>query len=189
MDDETRHADELTAHQDEEQQVSVHADDVKQTGDHLVRNMFWTVLICGVALDRAVKWFEVAGIGVGQTVEAIPGVLNLSHVQNRGVGFGLLEGVVWVPILIAVLVCAAIACAYLRLRPLPKLVAVALGLLGAGAIGNLIDRLFFGHVIDLFEIAFIRYPVFNIADSMVTVGSILLVFWLLFKSGTERESG
>jgi len=151
----------------------------------LSKSLFWTVLICGVAIDRAVKWLEVAGMTVGQTIEAIPGVLNLTYVQNRGVGFGMLQGLIGVPILVSVVVLAAIAIAYRRIRPLPKLVAIALGLLGAGALGNLIDRVFFGHVVDIFELAFIRYPVFNVADSMVTIGSILLVYWLVFRSGSH----
>ena len=186
--DDTKPIDERTEPSDEQQRIPTSDEHAQHKADSLARSLFWMILICGIAVDRAVKWFEIAGMTLGQSIEAIPGILNLTYVRNRGVGFGMLEGVIWVPILVSVLVCAAILFAYLRVRPLPKLVAIALGLLGAGAIGNLIDRLFFGHVVDLFELAFIRYPVFNVADIMVTIGSILLVFWLLFKSPDKRES-
>jgi len=149
--------------------------------------LFWTVLICGVLLDRAVKWAEVAGMSVGQSVEAIPSILNFTYVQNRGVGFGLFQGITWLPILINLLVFATVAWMFYRWRPVPTLVAIGSGLLCAGALSNLIDRLFFGHVVDIFELAFIRYPVFNVADSLITVGCIILVFWLLFKSGSILE--
>ncbi|MCL2492205.1 MAG: signal peptidase II [Coriobacteriia bacterium] len=153
----------------------------------LSTSLFWAVLISGVALDRAVKWFEVSGMAVGQSIEAIPQVLNFTYVQNRGVGFGLFEGALWLPILMCVIVFVATAYAFARLRPMPYLVALGLGLLCAGAIGNLIDRIFFGYVVDIFDLTFIRFPVFNVADSMVTIACIILVFWLLSKSGDAVE--
>ena len=153
----------------------------------LSTSLFWAVLISGVALDRAVKWFEVSGMAVGQSIEAIPQVLNFTYVQNRGVGFGLFEGALWLPILMRVIVFVATAYAFARLRPMPYLVALGLGLLCAGAIGNLIDRIFFGYVVDIFDLTFIRFPVFNVADSMVTIACIILVFWLLSKSGDAVE--
>jgi len=151
------------------------------------RSLFWTILISGIALDRAVKWAELAGMELGQRIELIPHVLNLTYVRNRGVGFGLFEGVIWLPILVTILVCIASAIALYRIRPLPLLLASGLGLLCAGAIGNLIDRLFFGYVIDIFELAFVRYPVFNVADAMVNIGCVMVVYWLIFSSGSFLE--
>jgi signal peptidase II len=151
------------------------------------RSLFWAILIGGVALDRAVKWLEIAGMSIGDSIEAVPGVLNLTYVANRGVGFGLFQGSIWLPIAVSVLVLAIAAVVLARTHPLTTLPAVGWGLLCAGAIGNLMDRLFFGHVVDIFELAFIRYPVFNVADIFVTCGSIALIVWLLLGRDDGRD--
>ena len=149
--------------------------------------LFCVIFLLGVAADRWVKWREMAEMTVGQSIEVIPYILNFTYVRNTGVGFGLFAGVTWLPITVTVIVLGSVAYAWYRLRPMPTLLAIAMALLSAGAVGNLIDRLSYGYVVDLFDLAFIDFPVFNVADLMVNIGCGMIIIWLLFKSGAYFE--
>jgi signal peptidase II len=120
---------------------------------------------------------------VGQSFEVIGGILDFTYVKNTGVGFGMLDGVKWVPILAASVVLVGVILIWRQLRPMPMFLAITLALFCAGAAGNLIDRLVYGYVVDLFDLAFIRFPVFNVADILINVGCALLIGWLIFGSG------
>ena len=144
--------------------------------------LFGVILFFGVALDRLVKWQVAEQMTVGQSVVAIPNVLNFTYVHNTGVGFGMFANVTWLPLVVTAIVAGCIAYAWYRLKPMPTLLAIALAFLGAGATGNLIDRLTYGYVVDLFDLAFMTFPVFNVADITINVGCALVITWLLFGS-------
>ena len=81
------------------------------------------------------------------------------------------------------MVCVAIVVFLLREKTVAPLLRVSLSILLGGAIGNLIDRLLYGYVVDMIHVKFIDYPVFNIADSATVIGTILLAWYILFKTG------
>jgi signal peptidase II len=117
----------------------------------------------------------------------LPPVLSLTHVQNMGAAFSLLQGQRWFFIGTALVVLGAVAWVWWRYRPTDTWVVLALGLAVGGAVGNLIDRATAGTVTDFID--FQVFPVFNIADSSIVVGVAILVVWLLFvQPGQDRGS-
>ena len=137
-----------------------------------------TVIICVavIILDQVSKYFADTMIAGGSTVPLIPGVLELANVHNAGVAWGMLQGGRWIFIVLTVVV-SAILVYYLFFRKdqLGTLARGSLSLILAGAVGNLIDRACLGYVRDMIYVSAIHFPVFNIADSAVTVGAVLLL--------------
>lgn len=109
----------------------------------------------------------------------IPGFLKLSGTKNTGIAFGALSGSVWLLPLLTGLVTGLIVLYIIISRP-RGLLAVGLSLILGGALGNLIDRLLFGYVIDFIELLFVRFAVFNAADIAITVGCFLCFIAILF---------
>ncbi len=133
-----------------------------------------------VALDQYVKYLVLQNIPLGVHVPLIPGVLELTHVQNTGAAFSLFSGHTWVLALVSLVMSAALAAALWKgffRHPLGKL---TLALLLAGAVGNLIDRVFRGFVVDMFNVLFVTFAVFNVADICVVVGGIAAGLYYLF---------
>ena len=110
------------------------------------------------------------------------GFMDLTFVENRGVAFGMFSGQRWFILLLTGIIAVCLIYFY---KTLPRIkeyipVRVSLVLVLAGAIGNIIDRVFRGYVVDFFEFTFFEWPVFNVADIYVVVGVILLAFLIMF---------
>jgi signal peptidase II len=106
-------------------------------------------------------------------------LFELSYVRNTGAAFGMLPGLRWVFVAISVAVLAGVAWVWFRYKPTFWPVVVALGLVIGGDIGNLVERAAGGRVTDFLYVHY--WPVFNLADSAIVVGEIILVAWLLFR--------
>lgn len=140
-----------------------------------------TVLI--LLLDQGTKvWAEKAL--TDEPLVLIPGALELTYLENRGAVWGLMQG--WrIVFLVATFVfLLIIAWFYLRKRKdMTMLTRIILSLLFSGAIGNLIDRAFLGYVRDMIYVSLINFPVFNVADSAITIAAALLVIETFFVKG------
>lgn len=146
-----------------------------------------------LALDQVSKYLIQLYLSpVGTSLPLIDGVFHLTNVHNIGAAWGMMQGFRWLFIPLTILV--AIVLVYLMIRYRKKLCVfsrITLALLFAGAVGNLIDRVALSYVRDFFDFIWIKFPVFNIADSSLTIGCILLVIDALFlkeKSMFERIS-
>jgi signal peptidase II len=141
---------------------------------------FWVTAGTVVALDQAVKALVEAVLPYGRPQPVIPGVLWFTHVHNPGVAFGQLAGAGWVLVALA-LGAAAFILGYrarlLRQGELPAILTFGLALPLGGALGNAIDRVRIGKVVDFFDLGW--FPVFNVADSAITVGAGLLLLYFL----------
>jgi signal peptidase II len=138
-------------------------------------------------LDQAIKWFITTHLHVGQSVTVIPGYLKILYVRNTGAAFSILPHQTALLIVIAVVVITAVAIMGRRLAHGRRSVQVALGLLLGGALGNLIDRVVRGYVVDYVDISKIDFPVFNLADAAVCVGVVWLVCFGLFSPSLRSE--
>ncbi len=131
-----------------------------------------------IVLDQLTKWSVRAGLVLGQSIDVLP-FFSITHVQNTGIAFGLLqfEFLRWVLVLIALGVAIAIlwSCKHGKLTEH----YAAWGLIAGGAVGNAIDRIAFGTVTDFIDVHF--WPAFNVADSALTIGVLLLVWHALRK--------
>ena len=142
------------------------------------KRMFRLIMIAVLIVDRVTKELA-AGIPAEGTV-LLPGVIGLRYAENRGIAFSMLNGYAR---LMGVLRLALIAAGYLWLqkKELAAFPLTGLALMAGGAAGNMLDRLIRGAVPDMIELQFIRFPVFNIADSCLTAGCALVIISLLFR--------
>ena len=133
-------------------------------------------LIGGVVLlaDQLSKHLLLASFPPGHSLPLIPGLLHLTYVQNTGAAFGLLKGQQVLFIGLALLVLGWIAWELLTKPSVPPLMAWGCGLILGGAVGNLIDRLRWGYVVDFIDVRI--WPVFNLGDSAITIGVGLLIW-------------
>jgi len=144
------------------------------------RGLFWGITLAVIALDRVTKMLAPGLPAEGITL--IPGVIGLRYAENRGIAFSLLSGY---PRLLGVVSLMLIAAGYLWLRKkqFGSFPMAGLALMAGGAAGNMIDRLISGYVPDMIETLFMHFPIFNIADSCLTVGCVMLVISLLARPG------
>lgn len=145
----------------------------------MLRYLWLSVAV--VVFDQLSKWWAVSELALGESRVLIPHFFNLTLVHNYGAAFGMLaQAGGWQRFLfggIAVLAAVIITAILRRLRPGAGWVAVALGLILGGAIGNLIDRIYLGYVIDFADVYWRthHWPAFNLADSAITIGAVMLV--------------
>lgn len=140
------------------------------------------ILLIGV--DQITKLLTVKYLMPVDTITIIDGFFKLTYVENRGAAFGFLQGAKWLFVIIAVVLVIAGAFYYKKLakKKGSGLIRVSLILIGAGAVGNVIDRVIRGFVVDMFDFYIFgyNYPVFNFADICVCVGAVLLVISVFF---------
>ena len=135
-----------------------------------------------ILLDQVTKLLALQNLKGQNPVTLIPDVFQLLYVENRGAAFGILQNRQWVFLIITVIVLAALVWA------LPKIpqerhflpLTLCLCFIGAGAVGNMIDRIFRGYVVDFFYFKLIDFPVFNVADIYVTTAAVILIVLIVF---------
>lgn len=136
------------------------------------------VTIIGLIADQWLKWWVSRHVALGGFHEFIPGVLGITNLHNSGAAWSILEGKQWFFILISILALIVIGICLYRTRR-DRWMTVCFSLILAGTLGNFIDRLRFGYVVDMFQTMFISFPIFNIADACLTVGIIWLIIIIL----------
>jgi signal peptidase II len=136
-----------------------------------------------LVLDQVSKSWVAAKIGLYETIRVIPGFFNLTHVRNKGAIFGVfnhLRGNSMALVLtgLSILAFILVLVYFFKTPPEQKLSRFTLALVMAGALGNQIDRIFRGSVVDFLELHYKRFywPTFNLADSCVSIGAILLIY-------------
>lgn len=135
-----------------------------------------------ILLDQGTKFWALASLKPIHNMTLVEGFMDLTFVENRGVAFGMFSGQRWFILLLTGIIAIGLIWFY---KAMPKKkeyfpLRVSLVLVLSGAIGNIIDRLFRGYVVDFFEFTFFEWPVFNVADIYVVVGVILLALMILF---------
>ena len=146
-----------------------------------------------VAADRLTKWLASTRIEVGNNLQVIPHVFAISHVENPGAAFSLFndssspQRVRWLLLIFSLVAAVAVLAALVKLGRRITATSLGLALILGGALGNAYDRLRFGYVIDFLEVHIIHYhwPDFNVADSAIVVGGILLLYDAMF-AGKEQ---
>lgn len=144
--------------------------------------MTFIALVIGLLLavaDQVIKYFISVNLKPVGSVTVIDNILDLTYVENRGVAFGMFSGMRWIFIALTVLLVCAIIFYMFKKKPQSKLFYVCTALIVGGGIGNLIDRIFYGYVIDYISLSFFQ-PVCNFADYCITIGTVLLVIYVLF---------
>jgi len=133
-----------------------------------------------VALDQYTKYLTVLHIPLYGHVDMMPGFLGLTYVRNTGAAFSSFEGQQWLFVLIFLVFTAAVLWEYFK-KPLPftRLERFCIAAVYGGGLGNMVDRVRLGYVVDMIETEFMEFPVFNVADCFICCGCILLLVHLL----------
>ncbi|MEY8444690.1 signal peptidase II [Enterococcus ratti] len=149
--------------------------------------IYFIISGCLIVLDQWVKWEIVNDLSLGEIKTLMPGVLSLHHIRNTGAAWSMLEGKMWFFTVITVLaVIIVITLMIKKRRQGSRWLMTGLCLILAGAIGNFIDRLRLGYVVDMFQTDFINFPIFNVADVTLVCGVICILIDIILD---EKELG
>ena len=147
--------------------------------------MYILIIVLGFILDRISKSYAVNNF----IENPRPGFLiNLTYLENRGAAFGILQDSRIFFILLTLAIVGYLIYYFIKnYKTSPKILNVSIAFIISGALGNFYDRLFNGYVVDFLDFAFIDFPVFNVADIFVTVGSFLLIIYMIFLEEKQGE--
>ena len=143
-----------------------------------------------VVLDQVSKLLVVANLGLHESIEIIPGILRFTYIQNDGAAFGSMDEHRWVFMVLSTVAIVAILVYLFWKKPQNKLLLASLILVTGGGIGNMIDRVALGYVVDFID--FCAFPkiwmwIFNVADSFVCVGAGMLALWMILDTVKEYK--
>ena len=133
-----------------------------------------------VAADQFTKYLTVANIPLYADVPFLPGIVQLTYVQNTGAAFSSFEGQQWLFALIFAVLTVLVIWEYRKkAMPFSTFERWCIAAIYGGGLGNMIDRVRLGYVVDMIETEFMRFPVFNVADCFITCGCIAMIVSLL----------
>ncbi len=131
--------------------------------------------------DRLTKAYIAANMKLGESIPVIEDVFHITYKTNTGAAFSILSGKVPFLIVATLLIIVALVALILVKKPKSKIFQASVALILSGAIGNLVDRVLLGHVVDFLDARFINFPIFNVADICVVCGAALFCLYV-FKS-------
>ena len=152
--------------------------------------MIWTIFIilAVVGLDQWTKILALEQLRPIQTLPIVQDVLHLTYVENRGAAFGMLAEHRWVFMVFSILAILAILVWLWKEKPKSIWLRCAASFIVGGGIGNMIDRIALGYVVDFVDFRLINFAIFNAADSFVCVGAGLIVLWVILSEIKEKKS-
>ncbi|QCT74600.1 signal peptidase II [Macrococcoides canis] len=144
-----------------------------------------------IIVDQLTKYMIVKSMEIGESISIIGDILKITSHRNYGAAWGMLQNQMMFFYIITVIVLIALCYFYYKEAADNLLMQSGLMLIFAGAIGNFIDRLFRGNVVDFIDTKIINYdfPIFNVADSCLTIGVFILLYELLFNQKEEKQHG
>lgn len=153
--------------------------------------MTFIIAAVSIAADQLIKILVINNLKPVKSVTVIENLLNFTYVENKGMAFGMLANQRWIFIALTSAVIAALAVAVFKLKKQGTMFYISAALLIGGGIGNMIDRLLYGYVVDYISLSFFP-PVCNFADYCVTAGVMMLLIYLFFftdflKSDKEKK--
>ena len=151
--------------------------------------MLYALIVAAlIAADQGLKYWGVSHLSVGQSAPLLPGVMQLTRLHNTGAAWSSFSGMTAVLAVVTVVLMALVLWLLIK-----KIVRHPLGVAGCllilgGGMGNLIDRIFRGYVVDMFDLLLFQYPIFNLADCFVVVGAVLgAIYYLFLYEKTDRR--
>ena len=147
-----------------------------------------------LVLDQITKYVIQTHVRLNDSITVVPGFFNITHVRNKGAAFGILSTLpeFWrSAFFITVTLVAVAAISALIMKTHERLLVYAFSLIAGGAIGNVVDRIRYGEVVDFIQwyIKLYYWPSFNVADSAISIGVVLLAFEMLFGKPREGVAG
>lgn len=150
--------------------------------------MIYLILTIGLILiDQITKIITLKQLAPIGSVTIIENILSFTYVENRGAAFGIMQNSRIFFLIFTVILIGAIIYYTIKTKQNSKFYLISTSLIIAGGLGNFIDRLFRGYVVDMIEVTFIDYPVFNFADICIVIGAILFCVYMLFSKPENTE--
>jgi len=144
--------------------------------------MIWvliSIIVGSVALDQLTKWLTVVYLEHGETVPLWKGVFHFTHAQNTGAAWGILKDDRWLFMIFSTMAIIALSVYLFGFCKQSKWMKIAISMIIGGGIGNMIDRVLLGHVTDFLDFRLIDFPIFNVADCFITIGSFTVIGFLI----------
>lgn len=144
--------------------------------------MYIFIIILGIVIDRVTKLLSIKHLKGKESITVIKVFFSFDYVENEGAAFGILQGKQYILSVIAGIMVIAMIVYLIKYKPSSKLLKLSLALVISGAIGNLIDRLYYKYVVDFISFHYkdvYYFPNFNVADILVVVGTFLLSFYII----------
>ena len=151
----------------------------------------WICIVVGVVfLDQLTKWLTVIFLDVYETAPFISWFMDFHHIRNTGAAWGMFgePDQRWIFMTLSSVAIIAILLFVFIAKPKSLLLRTALAFIVGGGIGNMIDRIFLEYVVDFLRFTFIKFPVFNVADSFVCVGAAMMVLYILIDTVKEYKN-
>lgn len=150
--------------------------------------MLYILVFCVVlGLDFITKILAIKNLQPISTIPILKGIFHLTYVENKGAAFGMFQNARIFLVIAAVLCAIYIVYFLLKSKNKSKLLNMGLVFVLAGAVGNLLDRIFRGFVVDFLDFRLINFPVFNIADIFVCVGALFIMIFIIFFDEKTKE--
>lgn len=150
--------------------------------------LVWTITaLIVIIIDQLTKWLTVAFLKPIGSMPLWQDVLHLTYVENTGAAFGLLKNHRWVFMIVSTVAIIAMIVFMILNRSQSVLFNISIGMIIGGGIGNMIDRIVNGFVVDFIDFTLINFAVFNGADSFVCIGAVLLFIYILFIEGKSNN--
>ncbi|MBP9920537.1 signal peptidase II [Proteiniclasticum ruminis] len=144
--------------------------------------MIYLIFILGMLLDYVTKIWAIGTLKGQPDITVIEGFFDFSYLENRGAAFGIFQGRVYLLAFVTIIIMAVLFVMYQKTKKKTKLLTISTALIMTGAIGNLIDRLRYGFVVDFISWHWKNtyyFPTFNVADICITVGTGLLILYII----------
>lgn len=156
-----------------------------------MQSLIWVaVTVLAVALDWVTKRAVSTSMALYESFPVIKNVFNITYVKNTGASFGMLSGARWFFVALTVFLIAAIIYYIIKNKVTSKLFMLSAAFVIGGGIGNLIDRVLTGAVVDFFDFCLINFAIFNVADCFVVVGVILMaIYFIRDEARHKRKDG
>lgn len=151
--------------------------------------IYYLIAFAVVVIDQVTKWLVVNNMYLGEQIPLMENLLYITSHRNRGAAFGILQDQMWLFFTITIIVVIGIVY-YLQTQVKYVGTGIAFGLILGGALGNFIDRLFRGEVVDFIDVKIVGYdfPIFNVADSCLVIGVVLLMLFTLKEEKAKGET-
>lgn len=141
-----------------------------------------------IAADRIIKHIVMTNYSEGSRIGELPGFFDFIYVRNTGAAFSLFSDMTLILGIVSILFCICAAVYWFVKKPDRAMKQAAVALLFAGALGNAVDRIFYGYVVDFISIKWFDFPVFNIADAAIVAGAVTAVVYVVFFDREKKGS-
>ncbi|HCM90098.1 MULTISPECIES: signal peptidase II [Vagococcus] len=137
------------------------------------------IVLASVLLDQLIKFWVVSNIKLHQTVFDNQ-ILSLTHIRNSGAAWSILEGKIWFFTIVTIIALIILPYLLYKYHEKSKWMTIGLSLIIGGTLGNFIDRIRLGYVVDMFQVEFFNFPIFNFADVSLVIGVLCIFIYILF---------